>query len=1174
MRGASVASAASPVGPAIDAYRALLDEGMPRKAAALFQALLDAPATPLGPVDVFRIKVNLGLCRWLLDDKAEAARLIEEGCDAAPAEPKAIANRVLVLMLRGRADEAFEYAKRELSRTPASELLASHLYRIALELGEVDEPIGLIPPDLQKTESVLLLRTLFLRNREVCPLWWDVAAEASERFPANKTMALFAAEAVVDRNVNANLGRGWLTVSEAERPGVEQSLLVLEASWERIRSSENPDSDEGSAILNTQMLAKRLLGDRDGALAIGRALILRPVQPKLLINAAQIALTFHDGELVDACLAKLPPGGDFDYFRGMLALSRGLWGEAARHFKVADYPEEDARLVAAVLRLAPVAESRDPIQADEVESLGADDSGDARVPVLLATVARRRGLDDLAKRSFERAVRMLRDDSGMPERIMVAGYAERAGEFGTVVDVLSGHVETAVLSAELQQLADGHAGEQPRKKRNRKFFENLPADVRQATGIARAYATVLLDAREYRMAEGIFRQIIADRPDDAYSHLRLVETLRREDDEAGVRTVVRSADERPFLDQPRHAAQWALLLRDADEPSRALALAYELVRKQPDSAKVALGYIGLILGGRNFDSILATNVCGQDCFVALTSARGERHEFVIDQGGSILGIEAVSAGSDRARRVLGLALNAQLEEEWLDGQTIVWTLSALASKYLHVLHVLMNQFQIRYPGSDGIRRLDVVDGNITPLLDMIRNRSDAVREGVFDLYVKKKLPLVLVGRALGGDEMWLAQRIREFKLDVETCSGAPAETAAALALMTESRGAGAVLDAYTAWVCADMGLLEEMRSWFGALFLSQGVIDKIDQLIAREQATPGQEALSLSWLDGQFFRHVKDGDFVQSYVAALTSLREELLLHCEIVSVAMPDDINETIAAAMRKFGSEPFEAIYVAAERNAVLISEDMHYRMLALACAKVRGGWIQSFLIAAQRQGKVPSTDHMRNVVRLAYLHHNLVQIDNAFLIGLFETEPDPDLTAFRAVCRFLGGASAAMWGHCVIVIAFLQSQWSKKERDPRLSLASSIILGALLREREDWPLWLSLVLLTCPGGASRYIAEWSLGHFLPLAPIMDAIQFWRKCLRVKGTTSSISGLSTMVAEFGVSLESTTNFVVPQHPPGSDNERDLGSRVVAGERESKRRRRRNAAHIRRNLSRAKAAS
>jgi hypothetical protein len=73
------------------------------------------------------------------------------------------------------------------------------------------------------------------------------------------------------------------------------------------------------AILNTQIMAKRLLADRDGALAIARGLNHRPVQPKLLSNAAQIALTFDDDELADACLANLPSGGDFDYFRGMLA---------------------------------------------------------------------------------------------------------------------------------------------------------------------------------------------------------------------------------------------------------------------------------------------------------------------------------------------------------------------------------------------------------------------------------------------------------------------------------------------------------------------------------------------------------------------------------------------------------------------------------------------------------------------------------------------------------------------------------------------------------------------------------------------------------------------------------------------------------------------------------------
>ena len=117
MRSASIGSAASAsqFGPAIDAYRAFLDEGMPTKAARLFEKLLKDHSASLTALDTFRVKVNLGLCYWLIDERNEAARLIEEGCDAAPNEPKAVANRTLVILLREGPDEAFEYAKRELA---------------------------------------------------------------------------------------------------------------------------------------------------------------------------------------------------------------------------------------------------------------------------------------------------------------------------------------------------------------------------------------------------------------------------------------------------------------------------------------------------------------------------------------------------------------------------------------------------------------------------------------------------------------------------------------------------------------------------------------------------------------------------------------------------------------------------------------------------------------------------------------------------------------------------------------------------------------------------------------------------------------------------------------------------------------------------------------------------
>ena len=161
----------------------------------------------------------------------------------------------------------------------------------------------------------------------------------------------------------------------------------------------------------------------------------------------------------------------------------------------------------------------------------------------------------------------------------------------------------------------------------------------------------------------------------------------------------------------------------------------------------------------------------------------------------------------------------------------------------------------------------------------------------------------------------------------------------------------------------------------------------------------------------------------------------------------MPDDVGEVITSAMRKFGSDPFEPIYLAAERNSVLVSDDLHFRVLAGACAKVRSGWIQAFLLAAQRRREFDLPSYTRLVVRLAHYRHYLVQFNEFSLIELFQSDRDPKLADFSALCRFFGGASANMPMHCNVALGFLHSEWDASCRDLRLPRATSIILGSLI-------------------------------------------------------------------------------------------------------------------------------
>jgi cellulose synthase operon protein C len=491
------------------------------------------------------------------------------------------------------------------------------------------------------------------------------------------------------------------------------------------------------------------------------------------------------------------------------------------------------------------------------------------------------------------------------------------------------------------------------------------------------------------------------------------------------------------------------------------------------------------------NSFLETKICAADSVVVLTSERGERHVFIIDDQGPVLGIDTVPASSGRAAPLLGKEVGAELEELGPQGQKSIWKLTSLTSKYLHVLHVLMNEFQIRYPGADGLWRLDVKEGDIKPILDMVRDRAESNRETVRDLYLDKKLPLCLVGKALGADEFWLAQYLRDSDLDLATCSGTVPETNAGIALIESAKGTGAVLDPYTAWACADLGLLESMQIWFGTISVSQSAIDRIDNMIAQESTTRPHEGIS--WQKGQFVRHTDSDEYAKHRHSALKAFKADLLLHCEIVPLAMPDDVAETIADAIRKFGPEPFETIYLAAERGALLISDDLYYRLLANACAKVHGAWIQAFLMAAQRRRDIELPSYAEFVSRLASYRHYLVQFDASVLIHVFESNPDPELRDFQAVCRYLGGAAADMRAHVLVLSAFLEKEWNKFPRDPRLPRTSSILLDSILRERADWAAWLALVWCASSGDLRNHIVAWVTGHFLPTGELEVGVRNW---------------------------------------------------------------------------------
>jgi hypothetical protein len=264
---------------------------------------------------------------------------------------------------------------------------------------------------------------------------------------------------------------------------------------------------------------------------------------------------------------------------------------------------------------------------------------------------------------------------------------------------------------------------------------------------------------------------------------------------------------------------------------RALRYAYAVVREFSDNPQVAMGYFGLIVGRGDEMVIPDATAVARDVWVKIRNDASEIDSFVIDDGNQFLGINILGPQHSFVKSLAGLKVGESIEIPKPFNASEKWTVIELKSKYLQVLHVLMNEFERRFPQQGGIWRFTMKEGDIAPILDMVKKRGEASRENA-KLYLEKTIPLAFVARLSGGT----ATGLRGIGAEILTCLGTLEERDAAAKIATEYRGRGVVLDEYTAWVAAEIRILGILKKWFGNLLVPRSIIIAIDHLIENQKS--------------------------------------------------------------------------------------------------------------------------------------------------------------------------------------------------------------------------------------------------------------------------------------------------------------------------------------------------
>ncbi|MFC0243246.1 tetratricopeptide repeat protein [Rhodopseudomonas telluris] len=1062
----------------------------PKSNLQVFQSFLDSLPNDASPIIRFRAKANIGIQHLEQGDAEQAVKWLLEAYEEAPEDRRAIANRALALWLGGDAEEAYKFGRERLAADPENDTLASYLPQIAASVPSVTDGLDGIPDALRDKEPMAVAEAVFLRARNQCPAWWNWTRSALERYPESKHLQVMAAASYVEEILRDETAQRTQIYRDDQREQLRNAAEVLDADWQAKPWRLKSRLDDAPQTLANAMIAYRLLHDREKAVALAERIADEAITyADIVRNAVMIAMSFDQMKLASRLISLMPDDPELAFHAGIIAVGNNEWGRAADLFKKGAIPDVEKGVVEIAIALAPIMESGRPVDGSAIDSspiaiLIEGNRDNPRGLTLIAQVAKHLGLDDLSKVAFEAAVGAVQNDSHIATRLMLASFAEKSQAPTCVIDLLDGHLPPEGFERDYERLAVAHANEHPHRQRNIAFFDKLPPKLRNIDTIKQAHASVLVDVGRLPEAIKLLRSLHVKDPTNVFVVLRLMQALVRSNDKAGALALSNAVDLPSLVGPPEFIMAIAQQVSMNGHPERAYPVAYDLVRGNSENAGVVLGYAGLGMMLESNPMFEAASV-SVGTHLSIKASDGQQQDFVIDDGGDFFGIRVLSPNSGIAPRFLGLTRGQTVELERPGvGSSLVWTVIEVRSKYLHLHHRVLEEFETRFPDNPGLVRFNAAEGNVDAVLDVIRRRAEQNANRV-RLYRENSIPLAIAARGQGGGVVGFAQYIRQLGGQIVTCSGDKEELTNAVQLAKRHRGQGAVLDPYTAWVAADTGALPALKTFFGRLQTPSATIEMIERMLERAEEGRGKQQMTVEYRDGIFYRDEITDEFRDRQIAHFERVRKIIDENCDVVSVIMPDMLSENAELLLKVGGSRFLDAALLAADSKFVIISDDMRYRQIAKFAIGCNGVWLQAALAAACEMNQLSPSDYAGCVVGLATYGHGHLSVTSGllFLIALKDESGLPNL---KSVLTMFAGPNADMQSHMLVFEEFLEFLWPPTSflPEPKAQAATGLGLSALLEHRkDDWIPILTAVISWCRGrpGLSSYMLGWLRGHFI---------------------------------------------------------------------------------------------
>ncbi|WP_126243019.1 tetratricopeptide repeat protein [Burkholderia gladioli] len=449
---------------------------------------------------------------------------------------------------------------------------------------------------------------------------------------------------------------------------------------------------------------------------------------------------------------------------------------------------------------------------------------------------------------------------------------------------------------------------------------------------------------------------------------------------------------------------------------------YLAFRDALNSAEAASAYLGHILMLPPDTMPTEPTLVSSGCAVTLTDEFGESKTVVIDPDALGKVSEAsnfVSSTSPTFEPLSGKRVGDAVAVSDGTGAPRRYIISGITSSFRWLAQLAQELIRKSVGKSGSLISVDLhktPDGqyDLSRMLEMLKQRGDHVRE-VFAAYQRGQATVGIVAKLLG---TYAAVVSGDWPQSVEAnlyvCNGTPGERLEPEAHLAD-RDHALVVDLATVNELVAMGL-EKVLAYSRSVYLTASASSVLDNLIAEEEGN-GSRA-NIAEQEGRIILTELDDAYHGKRRAYLCRLRECVDKYCQIVPVYGVEDPPSGLLQFRELIDEESYDALLLALEKNAVLLTLDGRLRELASVVGGIKGVWPQIYVAVAGNVDLCSTAEYALFVFTSLIKRRSHVAISAMDFVWLLSQPADFQHFAMRALLKYIANPTVE-WKSAVLFV-----------------------------------------------------------------------------------------------------------------------------------------------------------